>query len=156
MHPHLPQPVCMRFTHPHPCQSVCLQLTGPQSCQCVCICKQHIPNPSSIYMQVHASTCKQMHPQSHQRICTQCKRVSGHVRTSAKQANTSLVTFSTPASRPTCPPLWYCFFSICFVSLTICPQPHQRVCTQANASAFKQICSWPRQHESFFLFLLFH
>ena len=84
----------------------------------------------------NASACKQTCPEP-------CQRVPGHI--------------STPASRLTCPPLRYCFFfSICFVSLTICPQPRQRDCTQANVSAFKQICPWPRQHESFFLFLLFH
>ena len=109
-----------------------MQATHPQLLQCICT-------------QANVSTCKQMCFQSHQCICPQCKHVSGHLKTSAKQANVSLVApmclqasrcvpghISTPTV-PTCPPL-VLFFSICFVSLTICSQPCQCVCMQAKKS----------------------
>ena len=56
-----------------------MQATRPQPPQCVCT-------------QANTSTRKQMHFQSRQRVWTQCKRVSGHVRTSVKQANASPAT----------------------------------------------------------------
>ena len=88
--------VHMQATHPQPLQHICTQ--------------------------ANASTCKQMCFQSHQHICLQCIHVSGHLKTSAKQANISPVTPThLQASRhvpghismptvPTCPPLVLFFF----------------------------------------------
>ena len=156
--------------HSQSCQHICSQCsvsghistsarrqTRPQSCQHV-----HMQANSRSMHLVHASKCIPSHTSMSAcnanvslatPVCLHTmKMCPWPCQCVCRQADVSLVTFSTPASRPTCLPLWYCFFSICFVSLTICPQPHQRVCTQANASAFKQICPWPHQHKSFFCF----
>ena len=131
----LPRQLVYTQANPSPPTStrVRMKATRPQPLQRICT-------------QANASTCKQMCFQSHQRVCPQCKHVSGHLKTSAKQANVSPVAptrlqarrrvpghISTPTV-PTCPPLVLFFFSICFVSLTICSQPCQCVCMQANKS----------------------
>ena len=112
-----------RPTCPHPRQLVYTQANPSPPMSMRVRMKATRPQPlQRICTQANASTCKQMCFQSHQRVCPQCKRVSGHLKTSAKQANVSPVAptrlqasrrvpghISTPTV-PTCPPLVLFFF----------------------------------------------
>ena len=118
-----------------------MQATRPQPLQRIC-------------MQANALTCKQMCFQSHQHVCPQCKHVSGHLKTSAKQANVSPVAqtrlqasrrvpghISTPTV-PRCPPLVLFFFYLfrfanhLFPAMPVCLHASKQVHGHVSKSFF--------------------